>query len=71
MEPTVRWQTFNFQLANWAMAKFGSYSTNSRKNHLVASSPFYDCALMIAALMNFDLVQAIQYRDNLLRTTRP
>lgn len=44
---------------------------DSRKNHLVASSPIYDCALMIAALMNFDLVQAIQYRDNLLRTTRP
>jgi hypothetical protein len=35
---------------------------------LVASSPHYDCALMIAALMNGETVEAIQYRDDLLRT---
>jgi hypothetical protein len=39
-----------------------------RQRQLVASSPNYDCALMIAALMNGDMVQAVLYRDDLLRT---
>ncbi len=39
-----------------------------RQKQLVASSPSYDCALMIAALINGDMVQAVLYRDDLLKT---
>lgn len=38
------------------------------REQLVASSPSSDWALMIAALMNGDVVHAIQYRDDLLRS---
>ena len=39
---------------------------DDRQKQLVASSPNYDCALMIAALMNSDMVQAVRCRDDLL-----
>jgi hypothetical protein len=42
---------------------------DAHEKQLVASSPNYDCALMIAALMNGDMVQAVQYRDDVLRMT--
>ena len=44
---------------------------DARQKQLVASCPRYDCALMVAALMNGDMVQAVQYRDDLLRTNPP
>ena len=44
---------------------------DARNKQLVASTPSYDCAVMIAALMNADMVQAVQYRDDLLRTNLP
>ncbi len=40
----------------------------AHQKQLVASSPSYDCALMIAAFMNGDTVQAVEYRDDLLKT---
>ena len=40
---------------------------DSPRKQLVASTPSYACALMIAALMNGDMVQAILYRDELSR----
>ena len=44
---------------------------DARGKHLIASCPSYDCAVMISALMNGDMVQAAQYRDDLLRTNPP
>jgi len=41
---------------------------DAHEKQLVASSPTYDCALMIAALINGDKVQAVLYRDDLLKT---
>lgn len=43
---------------------------DGREQQLVASSPSYDCALMIAALMNGDMLQAALYRDDLVETKR-
>ena len=40
----------------------------AREKQLVASSPSYDCALMVSALMNGDTAQAVQHRDDLLKT---
>lgn len=41
---------------------------DGREKQLVAKSPSYECALMIVALMNGDMVQAVLYRDDLLKT---
>jgi hypothetical protein len=62
--------------ARFSVSKVGKSLTwvvvdDARHRQLVASAPNYDCALMIAALMNGDMVQAVQRRDDLLKTNPP